>query len=185
MNYPELSKAGSHGTSGVGVIIVLRVRYVLLITCCSAKVDAVGARLTLRGPRGVIRITQGVIDKAGLNRLLVPHQSPFFPLNQSSLLLSNTMPHIINTYIVPFEPVLNGSGEFASAKEKFNLQWFVKKRGSRVAPYLSFVDVYQRSERCVANGDTFKDLQLADFVEANKRYGGMERWFVYHCSFFQ
>jgi hypothetical protein len=74
MNYPELSRAGSHGTSGVGVIIVLCVRYVSLITCWSAEVDAVGARLTLCGPRGVIRITREVIDKAGLNRLLVPYQ---------------------------------------------------------------------------------------------------------------
>jgi hypothetical protein len=60
---------------------------VSLITCCSAEDDAVGTRLTLCGPRGVIRITQEVIDKAGLNWLLVPHQSPFSFLNQSSLLL--------------------------------------------------------------------------------------------------
>jgi hypothetical protein len=48
--------------------------YVLLITCWSADDDAVGTRLMLRGPRGVIRITREVIDKAGLNRLLDPHQ---------------------------------------------------------------------------------------------------------------
>jgi hypothetical protein len=36
MNYPELSRAGSHGTSGVGVVIVLDVRYVSLITCVIA-----------------------------------------------------------------------------------------------------------------------------------------------------
>jgi hypothetical protein len=74
MYYPELNRAGSHGTSGVGVVIVLSVRYVLLITCWSADGDAVGARLTLRGPRGVICITREVIDKAGLNRLLDPYQ---------------------------------------------------------------------------------------------------------------
>ena len=74
MNYPEPNKAGSHGTSSVGVVIVLGDRYVSLITCCSAKDDAVGARLTLCGPRGVIRITREVIDKAGLNRLLDPYQ---------------------------------------------------------------------------------------------------------------
>jgi hypothetical protein len=73
MNYPEPSRAGSHGTSGVGVVIVLG-RYVSLITCCSADVDAVGARVVVRGPRGVIRITREVIDKAGLNRLLDPYQ---------------------------------------------------------------------------------------------------------------
>jgi hypothetical protein len=72
MNYPEPSRAGSHGTSGVGVVLV--VRYVSLITCCSADVDAVGARVVVRGPRGVIRITREVIDKAGLNRLLDPYQ---------------------------------------------------------------------------------------------------------------
>jgi hypothetical protein len=74
MNYPELIRAGSHGTSGVGVVVVLAVRYVSLITCCSVDVDAVGARVVVRGPGGVIRITREVIDKAGLNRLLDPHQ---------------------------------------------------------------------------------------------------------------
>ena len=58
----------------MGVVIVLNVRYMLLITCWSAEDDAMGARLTLRGPRGVIRITWEVIDKAGLNQLLVPYQ---------------------------------------------------------------------------------------------------------------
>jgi hypothetical protein len=74
MNYPEPNRAGSHGTSGVGVVIVLNVHYVSLITCCSAKDNAMGAQLVLRRPRGVIRITREVIDKAGLNRLLVPYQ---------------------------------------------------------------------------------------------------------------
>ena len=68
MHYPEPNRAGSHGTSGVGFIIVLSVRYVSLISCGSAEDDAVGARLMLRGPRGVIRITWEVIDKVGLNR---------------------------------------------------------------------------------------------------------------------
>ena len=31
MHYPEPNRAGSHGTSGVGVVIVLRDRYVSLI----------------------------------------------------------------------------------------------------------------------------------------------------------
>jgi hypothetical protein len=47
---------------------------VSLITCCSADVDAMSARVVARGPRGVIRITREVIDKAGLNRLLDPYQ---------------------------------------------------------------------------------------------------------------
>jgi hypothetical protein len=64
-------------------VIVLNVCYVSLITCWSAEDDAVGAWLTLHGLRVVIRITREVIDKAGLNRLLVPHQSPF-PLFPSS-----------------------------------------------------------------------------------------------------
>jgi hypothetical protein len=55
-------------------LLFLNDRYVSLITCCSADVDAVGARVVVRGPRGVIRITREVIDKAGLNRLLDPHQ---------------------------------------------------------------------------------------------------------------
>jgi hypothetical protein len=58
----------------MGVVIVLNVRYVSLITCWSADVDAVGARLMLCGPRGVICIMQEVTDKAGLNWLLVPYQ---------------------------------------------------------------------------------------------------------------
>ena len=37
-------------------------------------------------------------------------------------------------------------------------------------PYPSFVNVYQRSKRCIAESDTFEDLQLHDFVEANKRW---------------
>jgi hypothetical protein len=45
-----------------------------LITCCLAKDDAVGARVVLRGPKGVICIMREVIDKAGLNQLLVPFQ---------------------------------------------------------------------------------------------------------------
>jgi hypothetical protein len=55
-------------------LLFLNDRYVSLITCFSADVDAVGARVVVRGPRGVIRITWEVIDKAGLNRLLDPHQ---------------------------------------------------------------------------------------------------------------
>jgi hypothetical protein len=43
--------------------------------------------LSLCGLRGVIRITREVIDKAGLNRLLVPYQSLFLsPINHLSSL---------------------------------------------------------------------------------------------------
>jgi hypothetical protein len=80
------------------------------------------------------------------------------------------MPRVNNTYIVPFEPVHSGPAEFSFARERFNVQRFVKKRGSRTAPYPSFVDVYQRSEHCSVKSNTFKDLQLHDFVEANKRW---------------
>jgi hypothetical protein len=55
-------------------LLFLNDRYVSLITCCSADVDAVGARVVVRGLRVVIRITREVIDKAGLNRLLDPYQ---------------------------------------------------------------------------------------------------------------
>jgi hypothetical protein len=55
-------------------LLFLSVRYVSLITCWSVEDDAVGTRLLLRGPRGVIRITREVIDKMGLNRLLDPYQ---------------------------------------------------------------------------------------------------------------
>ena len=43
---------------GMGVVIVLRFHYVSLITCCSAKDDAVGARVVLCGLRGVLTATQ-------------------------------------------------------------------------------------------------------------------------------
>jgi hypothetical protein len=98
--------------------------------------------------RGVIRITQGLIDKAGFNQLFVPHQSPLFSLNQSSLLLLTTiMPssHTANTYTIPFNPIHNSPGECATTKESFNCHQFEKKRGSRVSPYLIFTDVYHRS----------------------------------------
>jgi hypothetical protein len=34
---------------------------------------AVGARWMFHGPRGVIHIMRGVVDKAGLNQLFVPY----------------------------------------------------------------------------------------------------------------
>ena len=141
-----------------------------LITCCSAKDDAVGAWVVLRRPRGVSRITWVGVDKAGFNRLLVPYQHPLLSTNHLSSSPPISMPRVNNTYVVPFEPVRNGPGELAYARARFNLQRFVKKRGSRTTPYPSFVNVYQRSERCVAESDTFEDLQLYDFVEANKRW---------------
>jgi hypothetical protein len=81
------------------------------------------------------------------------------------------MSPICNTYTIPFDPVGNSEGEFATAKESFNRQRFQYWRGSRVSPYPTFTSIYQWSERCVADGDTFKDLMLADMVEANKRWG--------------
>ena len=94
------------------------------------------------------------------------------------------MPRTTNTYTVPFNPVHNGPGEFATAKEKFNIQRFVKKRGSRVVPYPSFVDIYQRSKHCSVESDMFEDLQFHDFVEVNKRYGRVEHQCLCHCSLF-
>jgi hypothetical protein len=79
------------------------------------------------------------------------------------------MSPICNTYTIPFNPVGNSKGEFATAKESFNQQRFQYRRGSRISPYPSFISVYQRSERCVADGDTFEDLMFANMVEANKR----------------
>ena len=144
-------------------------RYVSLITCCSADDDAMGAWVVLRGPRGVSCITWVGVDKAGFNRLLVPYQHPLLSANHLSS-SPPIMPRVDNTYVVPFEPVRDGPGEFAYGRARFNLQRFVKKRGSRTTPYPSFANVYQRSKRCVAESDTFEDLQLHDFVEANKRW---------------
>ena len=141
-----------------------------LITCCSADDDAVGAQMVLHGPRGVSRITQVGVDKVGFNQLLVPYQHPLPSTNHSSSSPPTNMPRTTNTYTVPFDPVRNGPREFTTAREKFNIQRFVKKRGSRIAPYPSFVDVYQRSECCSVESDTFEDLQLHNFVEANKRW---------------
>jgi hypothetical protein len=46
------------------LLLFFVVRYVSLITCCSADVDAVGTRVVVRGLRGVIRIHwgQGVVS---------------------------------------------------------------------------------------------------------------------------
>ena len=145
-------------------------RYVSLITCCSADDDAMGARVVLRGPRGVSRITRVGVDKAGFNRLLVPYQHPLLSPNHLPLSPPIVMPRVTNTFVVPFEPVRDGPGELSYACGCFNIQCFEKKRGSRTAPYPSFVDVYQRSEHCSVESDTFEDLQLHNFVEANKRW---------------
>jgi hypothetical protein len=75
-----------------------------------------------------------------------------------------------NTYTIPFDPVYNGPGEFATTKEMFNCHQFEKKRGSRTTPYPTFVSMYQRSDHCVVDGDMFEDLYLADMVDANKRW---------------
>ena len=151
-------------------LLFLNVRYVSLMICCSADDDAVGAWVVLRGLRGVSRITWVGVDKAGFNRLLVPYQHPLFSPNHLSSSPPISMPRINNTYVVPFEPVHDSPGEFAYGRARFNLQRFVKKRGSRTDPYPPFVNVYQRSERCSVESDRFEDLQLHDFVEANKRW---------------
>ena len=109
------------------------------------------------------------VDKAGFNWLFVPYQHPLLSPNYLSSSPIN-MPRVNNTYVIPFKPVRDGPGEFAYGRTRFNLQRFVKKRGSRTDPYPPFVNVYQRSERCVTESDTFEDLQLHDFVEANKRW---------------
>ena len=129
MHYPEPNRAGSHGTSGVGFVIVLSDRYVSLIVCSSADGNAVGARGFIRGPRGVSRIMWVGVDKAGFNWLLVPYQHPFLSANHLSSSLPINMPRVDNTYVVPFEPVRDGPGEFAYGWARFNLQRFVKKRG--------------------------------------------------------
>ena len=154
----------------MGVVIVLSDRYVALIVCCSADDDAEGARMFVRGPRGVSRITRVGVDKAGFNQLLVPYQHPLPSTNLLSSSPPITMPRVNNTYTIPFDPIRNSPGEFTTARERFNIQRFVKKQGSRTTPYPSFVDMYQRSERCSVESDTFEDLQLHNFVEANKRW---------------
>ena len=121
------------------------------------------------------------VDKVGFNWLLVPYQHPLPSTNHLSSFPPIAMPQVNNTYVIPFEPIRNGPEEFSFAKEHFNLQRFVKKWGSRTAPYPSFVDVYQRSEQCSVESDTFEDLQLHDFVEANKM-SGCPSALSYPCS---
>jgi hypothetical protein len=88
-----------------------------------------------------------------------------------ALLLSTIMScsRYTNTYTIPFNPVHNESGECTTAKESFNHQCFVKKRGSRSTPYPTFVNIYRRSARTFVESNPFDDLFLADFVESNKR----------------
>jgi hypothetical protein len=111
-----------------------------------------------------------VIDKAGFNRLFVPHQSPF-PLSA----MAPSCP--TNTYTIPFNLLNNGPGELTSAKEVFNHHHFVHKRGSRVTPYPVFASVYTRSKRCVVDAHISNDLFLANFVDANKRWGELKELF--------
>jgi hypothetical protein len=71
MHYLEPNRAGSHG------IVRWYCRYCLLgvnyLMVGTAELPwALGGRSA--GREGVICITQEVIDKAGLNRLLVPYQ---------------------------------------------------------------------------------------------------------------
>ena len=145
----------------MGVVIVLSDRFVSLITCCSADDDAVGARVVFRRLRGVSRITRVGVDKAGFNRLLVPYQHPLLSTKHLSFSPQLTIPRVDNTYVVPFKPVCNGPGEFAFAKTRFNLQRFMKKRGSRTTPYPSFVNIYQRSKCCVAESNTLSRLSFS------------------------
>ena len=105
MYYPEPNRAGSHGTSGVGVVIVLSDCYVSLIVCSSADNYAVGARVIFCGPRGVSHITQVGVDKAGFNQLLVPYQHPLLSPNHLFSSPPINMPRVDNTYVIPFEPV--------------------------------------------------------------------------------
>ena len=93
------------------------------------------------------------------------------------------MPHFTSTYTIPFDPVHNGLGELATAQETFNHQRFVHKRGSRTSPYPSFVNIYQRSEQTFVEANPFDNLYLDDFVQANKRYGGVERGSLYLTHF--
>ena len=118
MHYPEPNRAGSHGTSGVGVVIVLSNRYVSLIVCCSADDNAVGARVVFCRPRGVSHITRVGVDKAGFNRLLVPYQHPLLSPNHPSSSSPIIMPRVDNTYVIPFEPVRDGPGEFTYGDRK-------------------------------------------------------------------
>ena len=118
MNYPELNRAGSHDTIRRGSCYCLDV---LLIICCSADDYAVGVRVVLCGPRGVSRITWVGVDKVGFNRLLVPYRHPFLSSNHLSSFYP-IMPQVNNTYVVPFEPVRNGPGEFSFTKDRFNIQ---------------------------------------------------------------
>jgi hypothetical protein len=71
MNYPEPNRAGSHG------IVRRCCRYCLLdvnyLMVGPAELPWVLGRCSA-GQEGVIHIMQEVIDKAGLNRLLVPYQ---------------------------------------------------------------------------------------------------------------
>jgi hypothetical protein len=81
------------------------------------------------------------------------------------------MPRVNNTYVVPFEPVRDGPGEFAFGRSRFNVQRVREEEGLKIRPVpLLSSAVYQRSERCSVESDSFEDLQLHDFVEANKRW---------------
>ena len=144
----------------MGVVIVLMFRYVSLITCCSAKDDAVGAQVVLCRLRGVSRITQVGVDKAGFNWLLVPYQHPlpFFPPTTHTL----TMPAIPTSYIVPFDPLGNPLGTILTAAQRYNRGFKRIKQGSAVAPYPDPTTIYRQSVICDPVDDMFEDIYLGD-----------------------
>ena len=111
-----------------------------------------------RGPRGVSRITQVGVDKAGFNWLLVPYQHPLL----SSLTSHTTMPALPNSYIVPFDPFGNPLGTILTAAQRYNRGFKCIKRGSAVAPYPDPATIYRRSALCDPDDDMFEDVYLSD-----------------------
>ena len=122
MNYLELNRAGSNDTIRPGSRYCLDVSLRVVNYVLFGQRQCRGAWMVLHRPRGVSRITRVGVDKVGFNRLLVPYQHPLPSTNHLSSPLTIAMPRVNNTYVVPFKPVRNGPGEFAYAKECFNVQ---------------------------------------------------------------
>jgi hypothetical protein len=109
--------------------------------------------------RGVIRITWGVIDKAGFNQLLVPHQSQLSSLPFHSTL---SMPAIRSSFIVPFNPLGNLGGTLVTAAQWYNHNFKRIKRGSTVSPYPDPASIYWRSALSDPKDNMFEDIYLND-----------------------
>jgi hypothetical protein len=100
-----------------------------------------------------------VIDKAGLNRLLVPYRSLFL---SSPPHIYSAMAPIHNSYLVPFDPLGAPGPTILTATQEYNKMFKHLKWGLAVTPYPDLATVYRQLVISNAGDDMFDDLYLGD-----------------------